>query len=90
MRESRPTLDEVRALPAAVDLVTAGRILGLGRTKSHEMVRAGTFPTRVLRLGNAYRVPTAELLALLGIDTSGTAQDAEADAAREDRGGTAV
>ena len=59
------TLDEIRALPAVVDLVTAARIVGVGRTKAHEMVRAGTWPTRVLRLGKAYRVPTAELIALL-------------------------
>jgi hypothetical protein len=59
------TLDEVRALPAAVGLVTAGRVLGVGRTKAHEMVRNGTWPTRVLRIGNAYRIPTSDLLALL-------------------------
>jgi hypothetical protein len=59
---------ELLALPSSVDLATAGRALGLGRTKSHELARAGQFPVRVLRLGNAYRVPTADLLALLGID----------------------
>ncbi len=60
------SLDEVRALPAAVDLVTAGRAFGLGRTKAHEMTRAGTFPTRVMRLGNTYRVAKADLLRALG------------------------
>jgi hypothetical protein len=59
---------ELLALPSSVDLAMAGRALGLGRTKSHELARAGQFPVRVLRLGNAYRVPTADLLALLGID----------------------
>ncbi|WP_345608972.1 DNA-binding protein [Pseudonocardia adelaidensis] len=62
------TRDELLALPVAVDLVTAGRALGIGRTKAHEMVRAGTWPTRVLRLGNAYRVPTADLRRFLGVD----------------------
>lgn len=67
---SRPargmTRAELLALPVAVDLATAGRALGLGRTKAHELVRSGEFPCVVLRLGKAYRVPTADLLAALG------------------------
>lgn len=57
--------DEVLALPAVTDLVTAGEILGVGRTAAHEMARAGTFPVPVLRLGARYRVPSAALLRLL-------------------------
>ena len=62
------TIDEVLALPVAVDLVTAGRAWGFGRTKSHELARAGAFPCPVLRIGNAYRVTRADLLRSLGID----------------------
>ncbi|MGH3548072.1 MAG: DNA-binding protein [Pseudonocardiaceae bacterium] len=62
------TRTELMALPPSVAVETAGRALGLGRTKSHELVRAGEFPVRVLRLGNAYRVPTADLLVLLGVE----------------------
>ena len=58
---------EVRALPTVVDVVTAGRALGLGRTKAYQLARAGQFPCRVIRSGKAYLVPTAELLALLGL-----------------------
>jgi hypothetical protein len=32
------------------------------------MVRSGQWPTRVLRLGSLIKVPTAELLKLLGIE----------------------
>ncbi|MGH3381648.1 MAG: DNA-binding protein [Actinoallomurus sp.] len=60
------SLAELGELPAVIDLVTAGRALGLGRTKSYEMARSGDFPCRVLRVGNTYRVPTSELLTLLG------------------------
>jgi hypothetical protein len=60
--------EQLLALPASITLVTAGNALGIGRTKAHELVRTGQFPTRVLRFGNAYRVPTAEILELLGID----------------------
>jgi integrase len=61
------TLTELMALPAVTDLITAGKALGMGRTKSYELARAGTFPCRVIRAGKTYRVPTAALLALLGI-----------------------
>jgi predicted DNA-binding transcriptional regulator AlpA len=68
------TRAELLALPAALDLVTAGQVLGLGRSKAYEMAQNGQWPTRLLRLGNAYRVPTAELLALLGIEPTGGPQ----------------
>lgn len=60
------TRGELRALPVSVDLVTAGRAFGIGRTKSHELARTGRFPVRVLRLGARYRVTRADLLRALG------------------------
>lgn len=67
--------DELLGLPAAVDLATAARALGIGRSKAQELAKTGQFPVQVLRLGNAYRVASAELLALLGIaPTAGAAQ----------------
>lgn len=62
------TRTELLALPASVDLVTAGRAIGVGRSKAYEMAQSGEWPTPLLRLGNAYRVPTAPVLALLGVD----------------------
>lgn len=62
------TVAEVLALPAAVDLVTAGRALGIGRTLAHELARAGEFPVPTLRLGVRYRVRRSDLLALLGVE----------------------
>lgn len=61
-------LAELLALPAAIDLVTAGRAWGFGRTKSHELARRAEFPCPVLRIGNAYRVTRSDLLRSLGID----------------------
>lgn len=58
---------EVAALPAVADLVTAGRALGLGRTKAYELARAGRFPVPVIRSGRTWLVPTAGLLAALGL-----------------------
>lgn len=78
MRESRPNPSnragargmskaELLALPATVDLETANRALGLGRSKGYDLVRREQYPCRVLRLGSTYRVVTAELQALLGL-----------------------
>ncbi|MFI9466813.1 helix-turn-helix domain-containing protein [Streptomyces sp. NPDC052492] len=64
---------DVLKLPAVVDLVTAGRALGIGRTLAYDLARRGDLPVPVLRLGNAYRVRRADLLAVLGIEQPATA-----------------
>jgi|HigsolmetaAR206D_1030411.scaffolds.fasta_scaffold05557_2 hypothetical protein len=61
------TVEEILALPAAVDLETAGRAFGLGRTKAGQLARKGEFPCQVLRLGRSYRVPRSAILQALGI-----------------------
>lgn len=59
--------EDLLALPVAVDLGTSNRALGLGRSKGYELAKRGAYPCKVLRLGNAYRVVTADLLDLLGL-----------------------
>jgi predicted DNA-binding transcriptional regulator AlpA len=61
------SLAELLALPVAVDLPTAARALGLGRSTAYELVKHGEFPCRVLQVRSSYRVPTAELLRVLGV-----------------------
>jgi hypothetical protein len=63
--------EEILALPATTDVVTAGRALGLGRGTAYQLVAAGEFPCKVLTLGTRYRVVTADLLRVLGIDDDG-------------------
>ena len=58
---------ELLALPVTVDIGTATRALGLGRSTGYDLARRGEFPCRVLRLGSSYRVPTADLLRVLGM-----------------------
>lgn len=72
------TTAEVLALPAAVGLATAGRALGIGRTLAYDLARRGEFPVPLLRLGNAYRVRRADLLAVLNIENPTTAAPAAA------------
>jgi hypothetical protein len=73
------SLAELGELPAVIDLVTAGRALGLGRTKSYELARSGDFPCLILRVGNTYRVPTPELLTLLGYPGGGRRPEPEGE-----------
>lgn len=61
-------LEELLALPATVNVTTAGRALGIGRDKAYELIRNGKFPVRTLPLGGTVRVPTAELWKVLGIE----------------------
>jgi predicted DNA-binding transcriptional regulator AlpA len=62
-----PAHIDVQRLPVVVDLPTAARLLGIGRTSAYELVRIGQWPTPVIRIGRLIRVPAAPLLASLGV-----------------------
>jgi hypothetical protein len=62
------TSDELLGLPAAIDLDTANCALMIGRSTGYALAKQGRYPVKVLRLGNAYRVVTADLLKLLGLE----------------------
>lgn len=68
VNQNEVSVVELRRLPPATDIETAGRALGIGRTKAYDLARKNEFPVKVLRVGNSYRVVTADLLRLLGID----------------------
>lgn len=67
------TRAEILALPAVVNLVTAGRALGLGETKTRELARRDEFPVRLLKVGNRYRAATADILTYLGLEITAPA-----------------
>ena len=73
------TRAELLALPVVVDLVTAARALGIGRTRAFELARRGEFPVKVLRVGATYRVPTAPLLQLLGVTGADSITDHQSE-----------
>ncbi|MFZ4160404.1 DNA-binding protein [Streptomyces griseoincarnatus] len=62
------TIADVRALPPTVDVVTAGKAFGLGSTTAYRLARAGEFPCKVVRAGGGWRVVTADLRRVLGLD----------------------
>jgi excisionase family DNA binding protein len=59
--------DELRLLPPALTVEQAARLLRIGRSKAYQAVQSGEWPTRVLRVGRCIRIPTAEVLRLLGL-----------------------
>ncbi|EGD56727.1 helix-turn-helix domain-containing protein [Gordonia neofelifaecis] len=63
-----PDINELRSVPT-VSVEEAGRYLGVSRAFAYSMVRAGDLP--VIRLGTRrVRVPSAKLLAMLGVEVS--------------------
>ncbi|KAA9378955.1 helix-turn-helix domain-containing protein [Microbispora cellulosiformans] len=62
------TLRDLQALPPTLDLMTAARILGIGRTKAYELAKKDQFPVRTIRISDLYRVSTPDLLRLLDGD----------------------
>ncbi|MET7809723.1 helix-turn-helix domain-containing protein [Streptomyces sp. NPDC005395] len=67
------TTADLLALPPTVDVETAGRAFGVGRTVAYQLVRAGTFPCKVIKTGRQYRVVTADLQRVLQVPEADTA-----------------
>jgi predicted DNA-binding transcriptional regulator AlpA len=62
------TVEDLRSLPPTLDVPTAARLFGIGRTAAYQAIRAGTWPTPVLRpSARIMRIPTASVLELLGL-----------------------
>jgi hypothetical protein len=61
------SVDEIRTFPAAGPFVDAGKAFGLGRTKSHELARAGDFLVPLIKVGSSYRARRSDILDALGI-----------------------
>lgn len=63
------TLRDLEDLPPTIDLMTAARVLGIGRTKAYDLAKKGQFPVHVIRVGDLYRISTGDLLRVLrGVD----------------------
>lgn len=50
-----------------VDVVLAGRVLGIGRNAAYKARVAGEIPS--IKVGSQYRVPTAKLREMLGLSS---------------------
>jgi excisionase family DNA binding protein len=71
--ERRASADLLRTAGPTMSLTEAATVLGIGRSTAYELARRGEWPTPLLRLGRQYRVPTAQLTALLKPGGAGAA-----------------
>jgi excisionase family DNA binding protein len=71
---------DLDGLPTVLTVEQAGRLFGLGRSGSYDAVQRGELP--VLRFGRRLVVPTARLLAMLGLEPAmlGLEREDEGDA----------
>lgn len=65
MTGRRLTLREVRKLPATVDVGTAARALGIGRSTLYEAIRLSESPVKTLEVRRRVVVLTADLIRVL-------------------------
>ena len=56
----------MRKLPATVDVPTAARALGVGRSTLYEAIRLGSSPVKTLAVQRRVVVLTSDLLRVLG------------------------
>ncbi len=59
------TRDELAALPPVLDVPTAAKVLGIGRSLAYDLIRHSQWPTPVVRVGKLIKIPTAPLIKLL-------------------------
>jgi len=62
------TMEELIALPVAVDLRTAARALGITESRAYELARSGEFPVPLRRYGREWRASRASILRELDLD----------------------
>jgi predicted DNA-binding transcriptional regulator AlpA len=77
------TAEDIAALPPMLDLTTTAGLLGISRATAYRLAADNDLPVPVQRVGHSLRVPTAPLLALLGLTPAPTPDTA--DSADDDR-----
>jgi lambda repressor-like predicted transcriptional regulator len=65
-------------MPAVLDVPAAAALLGLGRSAAYKLLRTGSWPTPVLRLGRLIKIPTQPLLELLSTGFVGSQPESHA------------
>lgn len=65
--EPQLTVADLRTLPPILTPMQAAKILGVGREVIYEALQNGTVPA--VRVGSRWKIPTARLLSMLGIES---------------------
>lgn len=53
---------------ATMSLAEWAALMGVGYTKAHELAQSGQLPVPVIRVGRQYRIPSAPVYRMLGIE----------------------
>jgi excisionase family DNA binding protein len=83
-RTTALTAQDIAALPAAPDLRTTCRALGISRSKGYELLAAGEFPLEGFKVGSLWRFRLTDLAAFLGLPSPGGAHTAHTPFATSD------
>jgi excisionase family DNA binding protein len=65
-------IPDPQALPPTFPVQTASRVLGIGRNRTYELIKAGDYPVRVIESGGRYRVSRRDLLKYFGANPDDT------------------
>ena len=57
--------EDLRLLPPVLDVTSAARVLGMGKSTAYDLIKSGQWPTPILHLGKMIRIPTDPLLRLV-------------------------
>ena len=71
-------IQELLTLGVSTDLRTANRALGISDSQGYKLAASGDYPVPVIRAGGRYIVPTAGLLAALGVVEASATRDGAA------------
>jgi predicted DNA-binding transcriptional regulator AlpA len=63
--QARPTLSDIRAWPATVDVPQAALALGCSRSHLYDLIKRGEAPVKTLPFGRRHVVVTHSLVTLL-------------------------
>jgi Helix-turn-helix domain len=70
---SKTAPPDPETLPAVFPVLTASKVLGIGKNQTYTMIERGTYPVRVRKLSGKWRVTRYDLLRYLGAPASGQA-----------------
>jgi predicted DNA-binding transcriptional regulator AlpA len=65
MKQDQPSLEEVRAWPASVNVRDAARALGVSPSHAYAAIKAKDFPAKVINVGARLKVSTASIIEVL-------------------------
>jgi len=67
MNDNGASAADLLALPPTIPVKDASKILGIGRNRTYDLIKAGLYPIRVLDMAGRFKVSRHDLLIYLGV-----------------------